>query len=682
MGAYLACATCGTEPREDALFCDRCGSVIAGSQRVAEYKQVTVLFADVVRSMKLAAVLDVERLREVMAGVFNRSAIVVQRYGGTVDKFTGDGIMALFGAPVALEDHAVRACLAALDIHREMDRLGAEVARHDGAELRLRIGLNSGRVIAGDIDSGPGGYTAVGEQVGLAQRMESVAPAGGVMLSESTAGLVEHVLALGEPEWVTVKGADDPLRARRLLAIVTADGRVGRQEPTLVGRNWELTTVSGILDRAMTGHGCVVAVMGSAGIGKSRIVREAALVANDCGQRARQIADQLDADDPNRLGMRIAPRALLCGNAYRIGGEVADTGFDELRELTGATGDKLSLAIGMTGWLVALSINDRIAEAARLATECGALIESIGDPALTVGLLPGPLQAKFQAGKAIEMLPLAQRVIDLADGDATMGNLVVGSPLATALMMRGAAEMFLGSSGFKEHYDEAIAMARDVDPASFATTVMFKYCGLGLGAYLADDAALRETADALSIAQQSGDPWTLGCALVARGLTLVHSDGPEAEAGYELLAKVRDMALAHQFSLIGVPIADIQTAIRKAQMADLDGAIELARAVIANLYASGDMYRPALATTTLVEALLRRGADGDIAEAQAAIDTLAAVPTDRGYVMNEVPLLRMRALLARVHGDEVTYRKFVERYRARAAACDFEGHLALAEAMA
>jgi adenylate cyclase len=276
---------------------------------------------------------------------------------------------------------------------------------------------------------------------------------------------------------------------------------------------------------------------------------------------------------------------------------------------------------------------------------------------------------------------LTQRVIDLADGDATMGNLVVGSPLATALMMRGAAEMFLGSSGFREHYDEAIAMARDVDPASFATTVMFKYCGLGLGVYLADDAALRETADALAIAQRSGDPWTLACALVARGLALVHSDSREAEAGYDLLAKVRDMALAHQFSLIGVPIADIQTAIRKAQMADLDGAIELARAVVANLCASGDMYWPALATNTLVDALLRRDADGDIAEAQAAIDTLAAVPTDPGYVMNEVPLLRMRALLARVHGDEVTYRQFVERYRARAAACGFEGHLALAEAM-
>ena len=112
--------------------------------------------------------------------------------------------------------------------------------------------------------------------------------------------------------------------------------------------------------------------------------------------QARQIADQLSADDPDRLAMQIAPRTLLCGNACRIGGTVADTGFDELRDLCTAAGDKLSLAIGMTGLVTAMIYNDRIAEAAQLATECAALIESIGDPALIVGLLPGPMLAKFR----------------------------------------------------------------------------------------------------------------------------------------------------------------------------------------------------------------------------------------------------------------------------------------------
>ena len=123
-----ACPSCGTKPRENARFCDGCGSQIAAPVGSAEYKQVTVLFADVVRSMELAATLDPERLRDIMSAVFNRSALVVQRYGGTVDKFTGDGIMALFGAPVALEDHAFRACLCALDIQHEITALAGRSA--------------------------------------------------------------------------------------------------------------------------------------------------------------------------------------------------------------------------------------------------------------------------------------------------------------------------------------------------------------------------------------------------------------------------------------------------------------------------------------------------------------------------------------------------------------------------
>ena len=114
MTAATACRTCGTELREGARFCDGCGAPVTAHETHAEYKQVTVLFADVVHSMDIAAAVGAERLREIMAELADRCAAVVQRYGGTVDKFTGDGIMAVFGAPVALEDHAVRACLAAL----------------------------------------------------------------------------------------------------------------------------------------------------------------------------------------------------------------------------------------------------------------------------------------------------------------------------------------------------------------------------------------------------------------------------------------------------------------------------------------------------------------------------------------------------------------------------------------
>ena len=111
----LVCHVCGSEPRKGARFCDNCGSALTVVVDPAEYKQVTVLFADVVRSMDIAAALGPERLREVMTDLVDRSVAAVQQYGGTVDKFTGDGIMALFGAPIALEHHAYRACLAALD---------------------------------------------------------------------------------------------------------------------------------------------------------------------------------------------------------------------------------------------------------------------------------------------------------------------------------------------------------------------------------------------------------------------------------------------------------------------------------------------------------------------------------------------------------------------------------------
>ena len=217
--AELACAACRIELPPNAKFCNECGAAVSTHAKPAEYKQVTVLFADVVHSMDIAAAVGAERLREIMAERANRCAAVLQRFGGTVDKFTGDGIMAVFGAPVALEDHAVRACLAALGIQEEIARLAADVKADDGVDVALRVGLNSGEVIAGEIGSGPLGYTAVGEQVGMAQRMESVAQPGGVMLSASTARLVEGAATLGEFELVQIKGADAPVPARRLLSM-------------------------------------------------------------------------------------------------------------------------------------------------------------------------------------------------------------------------------------------------------------------------------------------------------------------------------------------------------------------------------------------------------------------------------------------------------------------------------
>jgi len=231
--AGLACAACGIELPPTSKFCNECGAAVSAAAKTAEYKQVTVLFADVVHSMDIAAAVGAERLREIMAELVDRAAAVVQRYGGTVDKFTGDGIMAVFGAPVALEDHAFRACLAAFGMQEEAKRLAAQVESRDGVELLLRVGLNSGEVIAGEIGSGPFGYTAMGEHVGMAQRMESVASPGAVMLSEPTARLVENSTVLGETEMLHIKGSTDSGSCDRRSRLCCRDSGTGgyRQEP-------------------------------------------------------------------------------------------------------------------------------------------------------------------------------------------------------------------------------------------------------------------------------------------------------------------------------------------------------------------------------------------------------------------------------------------------------------------
>jgi hypothetical protein len=187
--------------------------------------------------------------------------------------------MAIFGAPVALEDHAFRACVAALAIQNEIMHLATDVQLRDDLALQVRVGLNSGRVIAGDIGSGSLRYAATGDTVGLAQRMESVAPPGGVMLSESTARLVEHIAALGEPEQAHIKGVDEPVAVRRLLAISPRDGHRGRIEASLIGRRWEMAALDALADRTIGARGGVVNVIGPPGIGKSRVAREAAAAA-------------------------------------------------------------------------------------------------------------------------------------------------------------------------------------------------------------------------------------------------------------------------------------------------------------------------------------------------------------------------------------------------------------------
>jgi class 3 adenylate cyclase len=1040
--------------RLNARFCDECGAQAKSATTPAEYKQVTVLLADVVHSMDIAAAVGAERLREIMTELVTRAARVVQRYGGTVDKFTGDGIMAVFGAPVALEDHALRACLAALDIQNETQRLAGEVGRRDGVDLKLRVGLNSGQVIAGEIGSGPFGYTAIGEQVGMAQRMESVAPPGGVMLSESTARLVDNVARLGDREMVRIKGGDAPVLARRLLD-VAAQGRTGPSQ-TLVGRELEVHTISGILDRSISGRGCVVGVVGAAGIGKTRLVREAVELAKSRGveafatfceshtsdipfhvvarlllavlgvggldretararvrarvpeadpqdllllddllgiadpdmalpkiepdarrrrltalinaaqlartapalhiiedahwidqvsesmladflavipqtrsmvlltyrpeylgtlahvpgaqtialaplsdsetsaltgellgrdpsvdavsaliteraagnpffaeelvrelaergvlkgdrgryvchtdiadlgvpatlqaaiaaridrlgamakrtlnaasvigsrfdtdlltalavdpvldelvkaelidqvrftprteyafrhpliravayesqlksdraelhrrlaaaieasdpesadenaalivehveaagdlhaafgwhmragawstvrdgaaarlswERAQEIADTLPRDDPGRTAMRIAPRTLLCGSAWRYHMSIAGAPFEELRQLCTEAGDKASLAIGMTGSVLEHISHAHMREASVLASEHMAVIESIGDATLTVGLSWAAIFTKMEAGGAADVLRWSQNVIDLSDGEPTKGGFIIGSPLTLALASRGFARWSLGRAGWREDFDHALAMGRTVDPGGHAVAVSYKYAlAIPFGLLLADDAAVCEIDEALQRAEHFADDIALGTARIALGLALVHRDSPaDRERGLNVLSQIRDMCVQQRFYLTELPIIDVYAARERARRGDLDGAIPLMREAADDLAHAGQQLGWGVpAAGVLVETLLDRGAEGDVREAEAAVDGLASAPADEGFVAREIWVLRLRALLARARDDEVTYRDLVRRYGAMATSLGFEGHMAWAEAM-
>jgi predicted ATPase len=177
-------------------------------------------------------------------------------------------------------------------------------------------------------------------------------------------------------------------------------------------------------------------------------------------ERARRIADALPADDAGRTAMRIAARAWLCGNAFRVYADISGGLSEELRELCTAAGDKPSLAIGMAGLAAEHNRHGRVREASRLASETMALVESIGKPTLTVELSLAAIDTKLQVGEMAEALRWSQTVIDLAEGDPAIGSFTVGSPLAVALALRGTARWALGRAGWRDDFDRALAVAR------------------------------------------------------------------------------------------------------------------------------------------------------------------------------------------------------------------------------
>jgi class 3 adenylate cyclase/tetratricopeptide (TPR) repeat protein len=302
----LKCSACGAEVPARAKFCVECAHPVGQSapappappapaaytpQHLAERiissrgalegerKQVTVLFADLKGSMELLADRDPEEARRILDPVLERMMEAVHRYEGTVNQVMGDGIMALFGAPLAHEDHAVRACYAALRMQEAVKAYAQEVQRSQGLPLQIRVGLNSGEVVVRSIGSDLRmDYSAIGQTTHLAARMEQTAMPGSILLAPDALRLVEgyvRVTALGS---MRLKGLGEPVEVYELIGTGTARSRLQaaavRGLTKFVGRDAELETLRRTLDRASAGHGQVVALVGEPGVGKSRLIWE------------------------------------------------------------------------------------------------------------------------------------------------------------------------------------------------------------------------------------------------------------------------------------------------------------------------------------------------------------------------------------------------------------------------
>jgi class 3 adenylate cyclase len=249
------------------------------SALAGERKQVTVLFADLTGSLELLADRDPEEVRELLDPVLERMMAAVHRYEGTVNQVMGDGIMALFGAPIAHEDHAVRACYAALAMQEAIRRYSVEVRRGHGLEMQIRVGLHSGEVVVRAIDNDLHmDYSAIGQTTHLAARMEQLAPPGSTRLTANTLRLVEGWVQVTPLGPVPVKGLPAPVEVYELVGAGLARTRLqafaARGLTPFVGRQAELAALREALERAEAGHGQVVAVIGEPAIGKTRLFHE------------------------------------------------------------------------------------------------------------------------------------------------------------------------------------------------------------------------------------------------------------------------------------------------------------------------------------------------------------------------------------------------------------------------
>ena len=271
------CSTCGSENDAETRTCRNCGADLVPTVAPAaeSRKVVTVLFSDVKESTALGQELDPESLRQLMQRYFDEMRIVVERHGGTVEKFIGDAVMAVFGVPQLHEDDALRAVRAAVEMRQALAALNEEFERSWRVGLEIRIGVNTGEVIAGDPSAGHS--FVVGPGVNLASRLEEAADAGEILIGEATERLVRDGAVLDEGGSLELKGMARPVRAWRVLDVVpgAVAGWARSDVAPLVGRNRELELLEAALGRAVERNASeLLTVLGSAGVGKSRLVGE------------------------------------------------------------------------------------------------------------------------------------------------------------------------------------------------------------------------------------------------------------------------------------------------------------------------------------------------------------------------------------------------------------------------
>jgi class 3 adenylate cyclase/tetratricopeptide (TPR) repeat protein len=270
------CPTCGEENADRARFCSNCATPLAEHEAPAAdvRKVVTIVFADVTGSTSLGERLDPEALRRVMGRYFDRMAAVIERHGGTVEKFIGDAVMAVFGVPRLHEDDAVRAVRAAAGMRDALVELNGELERDHGVGISARIGVNTGEVVAGDPTAGQ--RLVTGDAVNVAARLEQTAAPGEVLLGDPTYRLVRDAVVVDPVEPLELKGKGEPVPAFRLVSIRSdAAGHERHLDSPMVGRTKELSLLEHALERAVTERTShLFTLMGPAGVGKSRLVHE------------------------------------------------------------------------------------------------------------------------------------------------------------------------------------------------------------------------------------------------------------------------------------------------------------------------------------------------------------------------------------------------------------------------